>query len=184
MRSSQFEMNMPSAADTSDTGRLFLALWPDQRVRGALVHYRDAWAWSKGAALVRPDAIHLTIQFIGAVPRNRLPQLQAGLAVPFLPFDLSLDDPELWPRGLAVLRPHATPAGLLALHEALGQVLAQWGIEAEKREFRPHVTFARRAVGTVLPPSMPAIAWHVGGYALVESMRTASGDYRVIQSYA
>ena len=178
---------MPLAANTSDTVRLFLALWPNQRVRDALAENRNAWDWGRGAILIQPGTFHLTVRFIGAVPRNRLPQLQAEVAVPvvsFPSFSLSLDEAELWPRGIAVLRPHLTPAALRELHGALGQALQRCGIETEDREFRPHVTLARRAVGSVLPASMPAIDWHVSAYALVESMHTAPGYYRVIQCYA
>lgn len=175
---------MPLVANTFDTVRLFLALWPNQRVRDALAENRNTWDWGTGATLMPPGMFHLTVGFIGVVPRNRLRQLRGRLAVPVLPFALRLDDAELWPRGVAVLRPHSTPAGLLALHGALGQALQRCGIETEDREFRPHVTLARRAVGSVLPASMSAIDWHVSAYALVESMHTAPGYYRVIQCYA
>jgi hypothetical protein len=41
---------MPSAAGTSK--RLFIALWPDARVRAALAARRDAWQWPPGATPV------------------------------------------------------------------------------------------------------------------------------------
>lgn len=186
-------MNMPLAADNSSdkadsagTARLFVALWPDQGVCDELVENCNAWKWSAGATLMQPDMFHLTVRFIGPVPRNRLSQLQAEVAVPvvsFIPFVLNLDGAELWPHGIAVLRPRVTPTALLVLHGELGQALQRCGIPTEDREFRPHVTLARHAAGAVLPSSMPAINWRVKAYALAESTRAASGRYRVIRRY-
>lgn len=168
---------------TSSSVRLFLALWPDTQVREALVRSREAWVWPAGAALVRPHSLHLTLHFLGSVPVARLPQLRAGLAVALQPFSLGLDRPALWPRGIAVLQAEQLPAGLLELHQALGQALQRLGLPTEQRALRPHVTLARRAGRALLPAGSQRIDWPVQGYALVASMPDLPGRYRLLERY-
>jgi 2'-5' RNA ligase len=167
-----------------DNARLFLALWPAPRVRAALLEYRDAWRWNTQASLVRPDKLHLTLHFIGNVPRHRLQQLKKGLEVPFEPFELNFGQPGLWRHGLAVLQPHAIPSSLLQLHGALRQALQRLELPSDTLDFRPHITLARRAVGAVPPAQDPVLCWQVHGYALMESMREPAGQYCLVQRYA
>lgn len=166
------------------TARLFLALWPAPRVRAALLAYRDAWHWNAQASLVRPEQLHLTLHFIGNVPRHRLQQLKKGLEVPFEPFELNFGHPGLWRHGTAVLQPDARPAGLLQLHGALRQALQRLELPSDTLDFRPHITLARRAAGAVPPAQDPVLRWQVHGYALVESMREPADQYRLVQRYA
>lgn len=164
--------------------RLFLALWPDAQVREALVRSREAWVWPAGAALVQPQSLHLTLHFLGAVPVARLPQLRAGLAVPFQPFTLCLDRAALWPRGIAVLQSEQPAAGLLDLHQALGLALRGLELPVEQRALRPHVTLARHAGRASRPAQAQRIDWPVPGYALVVSMPDLPGRYRLLERYA
>ncbi len=158
-------MNAPPEA----TSRLFVALWPDAAALRALTAWQARWAWPQGAAVVAPEQLHLTVQFIGAVPNARLPELARKLALPMHPFDLTLGRAEVWPQGLAVLCPDAVPDALTALHADLQAALQRLALPVEARPFRPHVTLARRATGA-LPPSEPAtLQWSVRGYALVQS---------------
>lgn len=161
--------------------RLFLALWPDPETRTHLTACRDAWRWNAGAAPVAPQRLHLTLHFIGAVPRNRVAALAAALQVPFEPFSIFFGVPEPWPRGLAVLGPRDAPEQLGSLHAALGQALRSFGWLVERRDFRPHVTLARKATGAVAPTHTPVLRWPVGGYALMESV--PGEDYRLVRSY-
>ena len=86
------------------TARLFLALWPSASVREQLASYVSQWQWPAGARVYAPDDWHLTLHFIGAVARERLPQLLHDLHAPLVPFHLSLDQAEAWPQGLAARR--------------------------------------------------------------------------------
>lgn len=164
--------------------RLFLALWPSPRLRAALLEHQRTWRWPSRAAVVRPDKLHLTLHFIGNVPRDRLALLSKGLELPFAPFTLDFDQPELWRSGLAVLQPDSPPQGLQQLHDALGQALRQLELPAETRKFRPHITLARHAGGAVPPADKPVLHWRVQDYALVESMTEPAGQYRLLQRYA
>jgi 2'-5' RNA ligase len=167
------------SAPDNDTARLFLALWPDAEVRAALARYADTWQWPRNVARVRADKLHLTLHFIGNVARSRIPEL-SRTSLPFEPFSLQLGCPEIWPHGIAVMRPHVFPAELSRLQAALGDVLRDIALPVDAREFNPHVTLARRAHEAVPPTGMAAIEWPVADYALVESGFDANRSYTVI----
>lgn len=163
------------------SARLFVALWPDARVRQALVARRDAMSLPPGAAPTATDKLHLTLHFIGSVPAARVAEITAALQVPVQPFELRLELTEGWRGGLAVLRPIVLPPHLLQLHADLATALRQLSLPVETRAFRPHVTLARRA-GPARPaaPAEP-LRWRVAAYALVQSR--ADGRYELLRRY-
>ena len=61
------------------TLRLFLALWPDDDTRTALLAWQQAQTWPATARLTRPDDLHLTLHFMGAVPQSALTELKHAL---------------------------------------------------------------------------------------------------------
>ena len=162
--------------------RLFTALWPSPRVREAIALWQDTWTWPSQAARVRTDKLHVTLHFLGDVPASRVPELVQSLRLPFEPFELELGDARIWPNGVAVLQPPATPPALLRLHAALGARLARLALPVEERPYRPHVTLARRAHAATPPPHGPGVHWEVDdGYVLV---RSAGGTgYEVIERF-
>jgi len=169
---------LPTHANTS---RLFLALWPKADIQHTLLSWRDAWGWPSDAAPVRPEALHLTLHFLGNVPDSRLPDLQQGLKVAFRPFDLSFGHNRLWQHGVAVLEPDAVPDGLLQLHASLAAALDDLGLKTEARTYRPHITFARNAARATLPAHQNehSFQWQVNGYALIRSR----DGYSVVRHY-
>jgi RNA 2',3'-cyclic 3'-phosphodiesterase len=174
----------PLAADPAKDGtaRLFVALWPDAAVRAALADRRDRWQWNTGARPVRTDKLHLTLHFLGAVPRARLPELRSALRRPFVAFELEFGRATLWPRGLAVIEPVAVPPPLRELHAALGEALLHLGLPCETAPWRPHVTLARRAAAAAPPAEAAALHWPVRGYALVESC-PSPGRYSLVHTW-
>ena len=91
------------------TLRLFLALWPDDDTRIALLAWQQAQTWPAAARLTRADDLHLALHFLGQVPQTLLPALKQALPAPGAPSPLILDRVEVWPNGVAVLLPEATP---------------------------------------------------------------------------
>jgi len=176
-------MNQASQ-NTIDSKRLFLALWPETDVRAALQHWRDNWNWPSKSWLARPESLHLTLHFLGNIPGFRLPELAAGLHVPFNPFELTLSRTQVWSNGVAVLEPDALPIELVDLHAALGAALQQMAVPIETYPYRPHVTLARRAQGASPPANGAPAYWPVRSYALMESQQTPIRGYRLLQSYA
>lgn len=175
-------MSPLATAPAAAPARLFLALLPGPAVRAALEQHAQAWHWPPDAARYAPADWHVTLHFLGAVPRARLDELRAGLALPLTPFELRFGQPTLWPHGLAVLLPMAVPAALQELHDRLGARLRQLGLRTDERTYRPHLTLARRAE-RALPPPPPAWGWRVRGYVLMESTGAPAARYRVLQHY-
>ena len=166
-----------------DPARLFLAVWPEARLRGQLAAYRDAWHWPAGAKPVAEATLHLTLHFIGDFARARIPTLAASLAaVPVQPIALRPGDAEVWKGGIAVLRVDAGPE-LHALHERLGAVLSDAGVSLDARPFSPHVTLARKAAKAEPPPASAAFDWRASGFALVESMPGGPARYGVLHRF-
>lgn len=154
---------------TPATRRLFIGLMPDPGVAQAVLDWRARWTWPAGVALAAPAHMHLTMAFLGEVDEALQAPLEAGLsAVPCEPFTLRLQGAQVWPPGIAVLRPGPEP-GLEVLHGRLAGVLASLGLGAVTRRWKPHVTLARKAQGARAPAQPPDIAWRVSGFALVWS---------------
>jgi 2'-5' RNA ligase len=170
----------PAAAATA---RLFLALLPDEATRAVLAAHADAWRWPREAARYAPTEWHVTLHFIGPVPRQRIDELRAALAVPVAPFELRFGEPALWPHGLAALLPMAVPEGMLELHAHLGRALRRLGLRTDERPYRPHLTLARHAAQAGPPAKYPAFNWQVHSYALIESTGQAGQRYRVVQGF-
>ena len=177
----------PSASrlppDPAASARLFLALWPSPDENQRLVRHLNDWSWRQGSAVVQPDRLHLTLHFIGALDRKRIAEVSAGLKVPMTPFEIRLTRAEMWPRGLAVLRPGEPPAALTQLHERLAQALRALDLPIEARDFRPHVTLARRAAASTAPATPLQHIWRVSSYLLVDSAVGAGGAYHLLQRY-
>jgi len=167
-----------------DPVRLFLALWPEAPLRAQLAAYRDAWRWPPGAKPMADATLHLTLHFVGAFARARLPDLVAALdAVPVGPIALRPGDAEVWKGGIAVLRMDGD-AALADLHDGLGAVLTDAGVALDTRPFAPHVTLARKAARAEPPASPAAFTWRANSFVLVESIPGGAARYRVLSRFA
>lgn len=171
----------PEARATQDSARLFVALWPDARVRAALQTASARWHWPPGAAIVPAERLHLTLHFLGDLPRERIAALVRILKVRSARCELTLDRAALWHGGLAVLEPSAIPAPLVALQHALGLALRSHGLAIETRRWRPHVTLARRA--NVEVPQFAPVVWPLHGHVLAESRLRPRTAYEVIAGF-
>lgn len=163
--------------------RLFTALWPAPTLRAAIAAWQGKWEWPRQAAIVKTGRLHATLHFLGDVPASRIPELKAALALPWEPFDLELGVGSVWPNGVAVVEPLATPPALADLHARMGRVVEKLGIPVDERSWRPHITLARRAHHATPPAETLARRWRVrDGYVLVESLPGGAG-YEVIARF-
>jgi 2'-5' RNA ligase len=172
-------------ATATSAPRVFLALWPDDAAREGLAAWRDHWRWPAGAVPTRTGNLHLTLHFPGSVAADKAPALRNALAgLPAIEtFTLEFGRAELWPGGIAVVSPLATPEPLQLLHAQLAATLRELGLPVEERPFRPHVTVARKARRATVPRDGPALEWKVrNGFALVQSMPAGQG-YRVLERF-
>lgn len=168
---------------TRDTARLFVALWPGENVREQIASHAAQWSWPAVARRYSPTDWHVTLHFIGAFDKAKLAELQSALHTRFKPFTLCLDEPLVWPHGLAVICARETPQALRELHEQLRLALEDLGITTDLRPYTPHLTLARQAQGSQAPAGPENIEWHVHGYALVESTGNPNARYKVLRQY-
>lgn len=171
-----------AAPPPADPARLFLALWPPVALARELRAWCRAAAGPSAARCMPMARLHLTLHFLGSVPRSRLPALRVALRVPFSPFELRFGGCTRWPQGLLVAEPDSVPPALSALHADLALALTAAGLCSNGLAFRPHVTLARRqtAQSAAVPAQAPPLRWTVQGYALCESL---PDRYRQLQRY-
>ena len=99
---------------------------------------------------VRPEGMHLTLKFLGSVPRDLLPRIQEA-ALPLFkeqkPTQLHVSSIGAFPdlrRPRVVWAGLEDPAGVLSLLvNRMETVLEPLGFPKEKRPFNPHLTLGR-----------------------------------------
>ena len=126
---------------------------------------------------MRAETLHLTLLFVGMLPRRRLPALIAATdGMAFLSFDLELAAWRCWrhPR-IGYAAPQASPAALDDLAHALRERLSVAGLPFDAKAFSPHVTLLRDIELTTPTQAIAPILWPVRSFVLVESIPTASG---------
>jgi len=157
--------------------RLFIGITATQAELAAVAAYRDRWTWPAGARLTPLDDVHLTLHFLGTVSSADEALVRAELApVRVPPMQFHLVRAEVWPSGVAVLRPMEDEQ-LRSLHADVGEALSRIGWPIEQRPWKPHVTLARDARDATWPADPPAIVWEVSTFSLVWS-RGGSGPTR------
>ena len=103
-----------------------------------------------GLRCVRPELLHVTLAFLGAVPDERLPDVIAACgeaASAHAPFDIALDRAGRFPQAGA---PRVVWLGIgegaaecASLAAAVRGALTAKGLPFDGKPFRPHVTLAR-----------------------------------------
>lgn len=163
------------------TKRLFLALWPDPACKAGIAGLSSQIAWPKGSAVYAPQDWHVTLHFLGDVPVSRLSVIEASANIDLSPITINLDVLWPWQRGLVVLGASVVHPEVASLHERLGVRLTAAGFAVEAREYRPHVTLARRAEGVPLPDRIKPITLTADRLALVESTGDRAARYRCLR---
>lgn len=166
--------------------RVFFALWPDAAVRDALDRLAGELHRLRGGRRTRAQTLHLTLVFVGNLPRERLPALQAAAAaIQASAFTLTLDRTDCWPHNhIAHATASHTPAALLDLVAALKRSLDGLGIAFDHRPYKAHVTLLRNADCRRTDPPIAPIAWHAREFVLVESELSAEGArYAILGRY-
>ena len=168
--------------------RVFFALWPDADAGQSLASLAAAVAKARGGRATRPDQLHVTVAFVGAVAQEAMERvLAAGVraAAAAAPFELVLDRFGGAARdGVAWVEASSPPPGLTALHEALAGTLRGEGFPLEARAFRPHVTLARRCTRPADRREVAPLSWVADRLALVVSTSAPGGSrYQTIAAW-
>ncbi|MFN3975371.1 MAG: RNA 2',3'-cyclic phosphodiesterase [Dehalococcoidia bacterium] len=184
--------------------RLFVALELPEAVQQALA---SAWAplrrMERGVKWVSPEGLHLTLKFLGEVPVERVPLLEAPLAaaaqvsstlrliVSRVGAFPSLAFPRVLWAGL-----EGDLEALQRLQQAVEKGLSALGFPPEQRPFTPHLTVGRvrddlspqerrrigQAAGQVALP--PDLSFGAGHLSLMQSTLTPQGArYRCLKAW-
>jgi 2'-5' RNA ligase len=161
----------------SETVRLFFAAWPPPEVQRALHEVALEARRECGGRAMPLHNIHLTLAFLGNVPRERLPDLERlGAAVTGRACDLAVDRIEYWRHNRILWAGvERCPGALPALVGALSGPLRAAGFALDERPYVPHVTLLRNARRAPAAAAVPPIRWPVRDFALIESVERGRG---------
>ena len=159
--------------------RLFLALWPTEEFRAQIEASTLAISRASGGRLIPPRNYHVTLLFLGDVPADSVVAVQeASARLAGSPaFELHFDCIEAWGRKLLCLTSSTPSAAASDLAARLRSSLNNYVQRPEEREFRPHITLARDLARGRRSEQIEALRQKVADFALVESVRDASGSH-------
>jgi 2'-5' RNA ligase len=169
------------------TRRVFFALWPDDAGRAALSAWQPLLLKTRGGRAMRPETLHCTLAFLGAVAESRLSVLQqAAQTVRARRFMLELASVRYWEHNhIVYAAPQTSPPSLLELVGELQSALRAQGFRFDERAYVPHVTLLRDAGWNEAPlPAMAMVRWPVQDFVLVQSLSGAGGvRYEVLARF-
>ena len=171
---------------TGDTARLFFAAWPAPEVQRALGEIAQRARRECGGRAISPHNIHLTLVFLGDLPRERIASLEAlASTVRGHRFELAVNRLEYWRHNRILWAGVRTcPEALQSLIVRVQDVLAGTEIRFDRRPYVPHVTLLRDARRAPADDACPEVAWPVDDFALMESAPTQGGRaYQVLHSW-
>ena len=152
---------------------LFIAIPLSNEMRSATANMQDAFRWQSVSGNYSPvENFHITLAYIGEYPDpDEVLDLLSN--VTFEPFTITMDKigcfDDLWWMGLAESRE------LENLVKSVRHVLADAGISYDKRRFKAHITFLKRAVfpegSHASHLSMPPVSMKVTKFSLMLSTR-------------
>ncbi len=155
---------------STDTRRLFFALWPGEDVRRGIVERREMLG-RVSRKRVPDHNLHLTLLFLGDQPGERLGEFEAAAgAIRGEPCELRLDCFGWFPRAGVLWLGGEAPEALQELQAELHMRIGELGIDLDRRPFRPHVTLFRKVAHRPDLPTPSPLSWPVRQFALVESI--------------
>jgi 2'-5' RNA ligase len=131
--------------------RLFVACELPDEIRRGLGRLQDSLRREEAGRILRwvkPEAIHLTLKFLGAVPQRQVLEIEAALGRRIEPFASSVRPAQLGSFGGARVRVvwvglEGDLAGLASLAGKVDEALEPLGFSREARPFAAHLTLGR-----------------------------------------
>ncbi len=165
--------------------RLFFALWPDEEIRSKIDNITKQIK-EENCRLVKKSNLHITLEFLGETSEDNQQALEKSVSqITVDPFNIELTRVGFWkkPQILWIGTTHI-PKQLQQLVKSIKKCAKQQGLKIDQREYKPHVTIARKVKQIIVPKETFRIQWHVNSFALVTSKSTESGvDYQVLQEW-
>ena len=170
-------------ASRPSKARLFVALDLPQDARDELVEWRASLD-HPDLRLVAPEALHVTLVFLGYLPEDAIARVAATLRPP------DAEAPRLSAVGIKPIPPRQPRLVALdlsdeggragAIQSVVSNALERDGLyEPEKRPFWPHVTLARVRKGarnrSLEAPPPPARSWQAEAVTLYRSTLRREG---------
>lgn len=176
--------------DEAATVRVFVAIELPEGIRAALGGVQRQFAPRLPLRLVRPESIHLTLAFIGDIPKTQVPALTGAVAqaVAGMPvFTLRAEGLGMFPNArrprvvwAGVAGDPAARARLDALQRGLAAALRAAGFTSDPR-FDPHLTLGRVS-DRATPDEAVAIGTTVQALTLPAGLVFAVAHISVMQS--
>ncbi len=164
------------SAEHQPVSRLFFALTPDPATAQKL-HALAVSSAPRGARVVPPENIHLTLLFLGNTePERERCLLEMAEGIEGAPVSPLFEHIGSWRRSQVMWSaPDITPALLLELVGELKKGAIVCGLSPEQRPYRPHITLARRVRRRVQIGSHPPIEWRAKDFQLLASIPVDGG---------
>ena len=165
---------------------MFFALWPNRLIQQQLHAIAKQLQPQCQGRVMRAETLHMTLQFIGNIPRSLLPKIiTAADQVSAQPFAIELAKTAYWKHNRIAYATLGSNAPLLDdLVSSLKTALSEQGVTYADQKFSPHVTLLRNAEHKSQIQDFPPIEWRVGSFLLVESAQTAQGaQYKTLREW-
>lgn len=173
-------------ANTDESGRYFLAVWPDEPVRARLAEWSEAIQAGSSARRIPLSKLHATLVFLGTLGPAELQAVRSVAADTSWPgASLTLDRIGYWQRSRIVWAGSRDGSvALSGLADQLRDRLRRLGFRVEDRSFLPHVTLYRNARRRPRWRRR-VIEWRIQEFCLVQSRRTPDGsEYEVLERWS
>lgn len=158
--------------------RFFFALWLPTDAAHSLHTVAGGVVGRCGGRLMREDALHMTLAFLGEIPERRLEELQALAATVSLPqVKVRLDRLGFWNHNhvLWAGSKNALPE-IAALADKLQAIMLEAGFLSEVKPFAPHVTMLRKLLHPGTLPDLAPVEWTAAEFVLAKSWRSDRGS--------
>ena len=175
-----------NSTQTADTARLFFAAWPTAGVQETLHAVAELARRECGGRAVAQGNIHLTLAFLGDVPRDRLREIESVAGeIKGSPCAIAVDRLQYWKHNRILWAGvERCPEPLTGLAGKLSAGLRAIGFTLDDRPYVLHITLLRSARRAPPERMIAAVAWPIADIALVESVQRGGGRvYEVLRRW-
>ena len=156
-------------------------MWPSEKVRAAINHVVLTCHAQCGGRLTKPEALHITLVFLGEVEVVHIEHLVSLAAqIDSRAFELHITRTEIR-RRMVWAAPESTPLALTELVQKLWSSLGREGFAFDAKAYAPHITLLRDVTGGSPQALSQVIAWKVEDFVLVRShLSTTGSNYEIL----
>jgi len=156
--------------------RLFFVLCPPEQVRKQ-INLLNLSIKGEDLNKLKADNLHVTLLFLGSTPAETEKRIRCAVeSIRIQPFALCFNQLAFWKKpGILCLTTQQYDPQLAILVDMLKKLVEQCGISIEDRNYKPHITLARKA-RELINTEVQSIEWQAGSFCLLES--SSSGTWK------